>query len=318
MPSQPIACTFFRDSHDRIGQRVETTWDALVARCTRHDEGTKDGPALACATFSGPRGNASLIERSLIALDIEANPTTGEVPIDVTSTLVYLQAHRVRSAIWTTHSHTIDAPRYRILLPLSAPVPYQPDVDPFLSAAAAAQLRIHGVSDPSKFGAASLFYLPRHHPDSNVYLARDVEGDPVDTGYLLTMATTMTQRVAQDEADVAARRRANALPPEIVAVIEAYNVAHAIPDSLARYGYQRNGNRWRSRYQHGQGATTVLPDGRQWVSFSATDADNGVGTRPARASSQCSCWGDSFALYVHYEHNNNFRRALAALGGTNA
>jgi hypothetical protein len=190
---------------------------------------------------------------------------------------------------------------------------YQPDIDPFLSAAAACQLRCHGVADPSKFGAASLFYLPRHR-DGFPFNYATIAGEPVDSGLLITMATTMAERVAQDEAEIAARRRANAMPPEIMARIEAYNANHAIPDQLARYGYRRDGMRWRSRYQHGIGATSVLPDGKVWTSFSQSDADAGVGQKPMRPSSQCACWGDAFALFVHYEHAGSFRRALAALG----
>lgn len=313
MPEQAIACTFFRDSHDRYGRRATPSWSALVGRCTRHDEGLKDGPALACATFDGPRCNASLVARSMVALDIEASRTTGEVPVAFDATVAHLSGRRVRSVMWTTHSHSVDAPRYRVLLPLSEPVDYAGDIDPFLGAAAAAQLGVHGVSDPSKFGAASLFYLPRHPLGSAVHQAMETTGDAVDAGLLLTMATTMAERVAQDEAEIAARRRLAALPPEIVAVIAAYNATHAIGDMLARYGYQRDGSRWRSRYQHGQGATTILPDGSVWVSFSESDAAAGIGQRPARASSQCAAFGDAFALYVAYEHNGNFRAALAAL-----
>jgi len=312
-PSASIACTFFRDSRDNVGIRVETTWQRLIERLSRHETGTKDGPALACATFNGVRGNANLIARSMIALDIESSPTTGEVPISFDAMAEYLTARRVRAMMWTTHSHTAQDPRYRVLLPLAAPLPYDQMVDPFLSAAAAAQLRCHGVSDPSKFGAASLFYLPRHPAEAVYWKAQEIAGTPIDTGMLLTMATTMAERVAQDEAEVAARRRVNAMPPEIMAKIEAYNEAHPIAERLAAYGYRREGMRWKSPLQHGQGATVILPDGKRWVSFSQSDADGNVGASPMRVSSQCSAWGDAFALAVKWEHGGSFRRALAAL-----
>lgn len=308
-----IPCTFYQASWDRHGVRAQPTWAALVARCTDHREGDKDGPALACATFSGTRGNASLEARSMVALDIEANPRTGEVPVSFKDCTDLLSAKRIRAVCWTTHSHTADAPRYRIVMPLSEPIAYTPDIDPFIASSCAAQLRIHGVCDPSKFGAASLFYLPRHRADSVDHACAVIEGDALDNGLLMTMATTSAEGVAQDMAAVAARRAANALPPEIAARIAAYNDEHPLNVMLALYAYTRDGARWRSRYQHGIGATTILPDGKQWVSFSESDASAGVGTRPAKASSQAACWGDAFALFVHYEHNNNFRRALEAL-----
>lgn len=307
-----IACTFYRASWDRDGVRAFPTWPQLVARCTDHRQGDKDGPALACATFNGPRGNASLETRSMVALDIEANPRTGELPVSFDNMVSLLTERRVRAVCWTTHSHTPDAPRYRILLPLSEPIPYQPDIDPYLTASAAAQLRIFGVCDPSKFGAASLFYLPRHGPEG-VYKAQEITGQPADTGLLLTMATVTAQGVAQDQAAVAARRAANALPPEITAKIASYNASHPLPEQFVRYGYVREGNRWKSRFQHGIGATSVLPDGMTWTSFSESDAANGVGMRPAKPSSQCACFGDCFSLYTFYEHHGNFRAALASL-----
>lgn len=312
-----IPCTFYRDSHDNTGVRVETTWARLIERLSRHDVGTKDGPALACATFNGIRRNTNLVARSMIALDIEASQTTGEVPITFDAMVGYLTAKRVRAFVWTTHSHTDAMPRYRILLPLAAPIPYDAVTDTFLSAAAAAQLRCYGVSDPSKFGAASLFYLSRH-PAGGVFQSQEITGDPVDTGLLLTMATTIAEKVAQDEAEIAARRRARAMPPELMAKIEAYNESHPIAERLTAYGYRREGTRWKSPLQHGQGATVILPDERRWVSFSQSDADGNVGASPMRASSQANAWGDSFALAVRWEHGGSFRRALAALpeGGT--
>lgn len=306
-----IRCTFYRDSHDNLGIQVITTWQRLVERLSRHEVGNKDGPALACATFNGLRRNANIVERSMVALDIEASQRTGEVPIPFAAMADHLAVRRVQAMIWTTHSHAPDMPRYRVLMPLSEPLPYESLTDVHLSACAAAQLRCHGVCDPSKFGAASLFFLPRHR-DGAEHEVRVIAGEPIDAGMLLTYATTVAERVERDEAETAALRRANALPDDVRFTIENYNALHPLVDALSRYGYVREGNRWRSRYQHGQGATVILDVGR-WASFSASDADAGVGNKPLRSSSQCACWGDAFSLFVHYEHGGNFRRALAAL-----
>lgn len=310
MPS--IECTFFRDSHDRWGQRVATTWDKLAERCARHDEGTKDGPALSAGLFDGPRGNATLTHRTLVALDIEEHRTTGEVPIAAQEMADYLTVRRIKSVLWTTHSHTADKPRYRVVLPLAEPIAYVPDIDPYIAAAVAAELRCAGVCDASKYGAASLFYLPRHAAGAPYWWSNN-GGEIMSNGRLETAALMAAQRIATDEAEAAALRRAHALPPEVMERINGFNNTHAVPVLLDRYGYQRDGTRWRSRYQHGQGATSVLPDGKVWTSFSESDAQAGVGQRPARPSSQCACWGDAFALYVHYQFRNNFRAALAAI-----
>ena len=307
-----IPCTFFANAHDRNGVASSTTWERLAERLTRHDVGTKDGPAITCGSFNGPRGNAACVERSLVALDVETSTRTGEVPIDFEAMAGYLSARRVAAALYTTHSHTTDAPRYRIIMPLSVPVPYDPMTDIYLSSITAAQLRCHGVADASKFGMASLMYLPRHN-EGTPYASRIVSGDPIDVGMLVTAATTVAERCAADEAEIAARRRANAMPPALMAKIHAYNDTHPIADLLVRFGYRREGNRFKSPAQHGAGATTLLPGGQRWVSFSQSDADANVGAAPLRSSSQCTAWGDAFQLFVRFEHNGNFRAALAAL-----
>lgn len=312
-----IRCSIFRDTRDRLGVPVAVTWDALCARLARHEEGAKDGPAMACAVFrpGQPRGNASVVARTLVALDIESNKTTGEVPPSFDATLAYLAAKRVRAALWTTHSHTPAMPRYRVLMPLARPLDYDPAVDPWLAAAASAQLRLFGVSDPSKFGAASLFFLPRH-PAAAEYSFAKIAGDPIESGMLLTSAMTIAQGVAQDEAEVLARRQARELPPETRALIDGYNAAHPIAGQFVRYGYRRDGGRWKSRYQHAasQGATSITND-TTWSSFSESDALAGVGNRPMRRASQSACFGDSFSLFVHYEHAGSFRAAVESLKG---
>lgn len=309
-----VALSMFRDAHDRWGQRVNTTWPQLVTRLSRHDEGTKDGLALTCATFEGPRGNNTLIARSLIALDVETNKDTGEVPPPPDTFPDLLRAKRLTAAIWSTHSHTPEEPRWRAILPLSAPIQLASDpealaLDPFLTATVAAQLGVVDVCDRSKFGAASLMFLPRH-PAGGTFYTSNTPGDPIDSADLLAVAQMVSEKVSADEAKVAAMRRRLELPPEIVEAIDAYNEANPLPECLTRYGYQRQRNRWKSPHQHGIGATTLLPDGITWVSFSESDADAGVGSRPSKRTSQAACWGTAFDLFKAYECGGNFREAL--------
>lgn len=326
-----IGLTFFRDAHDRWGQRANTTWQQLVDRLGRHDEGTKDGPALTCATFNyvdpytehgRGRGNSTLATRSLIALDIETNKDTGVVPPPPDAFPDLLRAKGLAAAIWTTHSHTPDEPRWRAVFPLSRPIDLtDPDnfaLDPYLAPTVAAQLELVDVVDRSKFGAASLMFLPRHPPGTSIHYTAHTAGQPIETSELLAVAQMVSERVAADEAKVLAMRRAAEFPPEIVALLTAYNESHPLSEAFTRYGYQRQRGRWKSPYQHGTGATTILPDGLTWVSFSESDADAGVGNRPIKRTSQCACWGDAFSLFVHFEQRGSFRNALAALRATEA
>jgi len=309
-----LSCSFFRDSHDAYGRLVNTTWQKLCNRLADHQVGEKDGPALTCGTFlpGQRRGNASLTQRTMVALDVESSRDGRHVPPAFDATVRHITALRVKAFCWTTHSHSPAAPRYRVLMPLGRALPYDAEIDVAMSAVVSAELRLYEVCDQSKFGAASLFYLPRHREGSE-FMAVAIEGNPIEVGQLQTSALTRAQQVEASAAEAAARRAANALDPELQARIEQYNQSHPLIDRLRTYGYQRDGNRWRSRYQHGQGATTVLPDGMTWVSFSESDAAEGVGRRPLRPSSQCSCFGDAFSLYVHYERGGSFRSALESL-----
>jgi hypothetical protein len=316
MPAD-IAYTIFQNSHESIGVTVREPWINLCARLEVHRVGTKDGTALTCCTFAlrQPRRNVNVIQRTMVALDIETSQRYGEIPVSFDAAVDYFRMRRVAAMLWTTHSHTPEMPRYRVLMPLSRAVDYDPLVDPHMSAMTAADCNRYHVSDPSKFGAASLFFWPRHAGGAatpSEYKTIRVDGDFIDSGSLLTAARIRAEHVEQNEAEVAARREARALPPEIRALIENYNQTHPLVEQLNRYGYVRDGNRFKSRYQHNgsQGATSILPDGVTWVSFSESDAQAGVGARPARASSQCACFGDAFSLYAHYEHGGSFRAAV--------
>src|SRR5262245_35648313 len=304
--------TFFRDSHDNRARRTTVTWDSLAARLTRHDVGPKDGPAIACATFNGERRSANVVERTLVALDIETNTSTGEVP--PYAGLMAMKLRRtlgVKSILWTTHSHLAEAPRYRIVLPLERPIPYDRATYPHITFAVACELDLQGVADRSKFGAASLFFLPRHI-DGNEHMAEVCEGRTMFNPQLETAATMMAQDVAMEEAERAALRRPSQFPEHLSALIQNYNATHPLADALRRYGYMREGQRWKSPFQHGIAATVILNDGMTWVSFSASDAAAGIGAVPSR-SSECSAWGDAFALFCHFEHGGSMSRALQAL-----
>lgn len=341
-----IRASAYQSSHDAIGQRVEIEWSRLAARLQQHVEGEKDGPALAFGWFAGRRLANNLLLRSAIALDIETDPATGVVPPEPSAVADALHAMRRAAIVYTTHSHKADAPRYRVILPLDRPVVFlregttretadtcgqqvsgtldqvNPEsttsrsLDPWLAAVAASEIGLIDVTDKSKLGASSLFFLPRHVPGTVDHKSYLIEGDPFDRDHLTAVATMCAEREVMVEAERARLRALTALPEAVRGKIEAFNAAHPIPQMLERYGYQRHGGRWKSRYQHegSQPATTVIDGGQAWVSFSDSDAAAGVGSRPSRLSSQCACFGDSFGLFTHYEHDGSFRRAIESLG----
>jgi hypothetical protein len=102
--------------------------------------------------------------------------------------------------------------------------------------------------------------------------------------------------------------------PDEVSPVDAFNADHSIEDLLLRYQYDRRGasQHYRSRYQTSPSYATEN-FGTHWVSLSGSDAAAGVG-RPKSLGENSYCWGDAFDLFVHYEHDGDFDKAVRAYG----
>jgi hypothetical protein len=127
-------------------------------------------------------------------------------------------------------------------------------------------------------------------------------------------------RLAAEQADRARaereRQRAERRQkfPDQVSPIDAFNADHTIEDLFARYQYERRGSsqHYRSRYQTSPSFATQNFVSH-WVSLSGSDAAAGVG-RPKSLGESAYCWGDAFDLFVHYEHDGDFDKAVRAYG----
>lgn len=305
--------TRFASQYERQGEELDLPWGRIAQRLALHTVGTKDGSAISVGLFAGTRSTENLVARTAIALDVETSKTTGEVPPDPQAVGERLRGRRLAGVIWTTFSHTPDEPRYRVVVPLSQPVLLDEVnflIDNWFSPALGRALGIEGVCDRTKFGAASLFYLPRVPNDSVARSSIIVPGNVLQHTDAIRAA-----RVAHDH-DMAQQREelvgAFKMDPAVMDTIRAFNEAHPVEDMLDRYGYRRRGKRWKSPHQstNSVGATEVRRDeGERWLSFSESDAAAGVGQRPRRAS-QVMAFGDAFSLMRHYEARNDFRKAL--------
>jgi hypothetical protein len=314
MFSQDVSFSVVQDAHDNWPVKYTLPWPALAGRLADHRLGDKDGSALICGTFSGTRSSKTLLERWLVALDVEENKLTGEVPPDPESVAHLLMAKGLAGVLWTTWSSTPATPRYRIVLPLDKPIrPLQVSrpIDRLYSALAAANLRLNGVVDKGKFGAASLMFLARHPPGGS-FFSRVVEGVALDAADIGAVAHMVNEKDAMREAQREALKATTQFAPEVRAKIDRYNGLHEIGDLLSQYGYRRGGDRFKSRYQHpsSQPATAIFPGDEMWCTFSQSDIDAGLGTKSQDGD---SAFGDAFALYLHYEHGGNFRTALSAI-----
>jgi hypothetical protein len=102
--------------------------------------------------------------------------------------------------------------------------------------------------------------------------------------------------------------------PDQVSPVDAFNADHTIEDLFARYQYERRGSsqHYRSRYQTSPSFATqnFLS---HWVSLSGSDAAAGVGKSKSLGENSY-CWGDAFDMFVHYEHDGDFDKAVRAYG----
>jgi hypothetical protein len=194
-----VVYTIFQSSHDNRGREFRTPWSALGRRLTQHQEGAKDGTAIACGTFNGTRGRASLVARTLIALDVEAPKGANIQPPAPADAAARLEALGLTGTVWTTHSHTDVAPRYRVVVPLSEPMPFHSDAmrqaDGCVPRRLAQALDLAPVTDFTKLGSESLFFLPRH-PAGAEHWSVFVEGLPLTMGAICRQALEMAKRLA--------------------------------------------------------------------------------------------------------------------------
>lgn len=193
-----------------FGDPFSTTWEEFAVLCQRRRRGPKDGPGFVPATFMPePDGRvrrlaANVLMRTAIVLDIETSKLTGQIPPSFAEAVGLVQAAGWVAVVYSSHSHTPAAPRYRMVLPLSEPIdPYLPSVE-----IVASQIGLLDVLDMSKVSASSLFYLPSAAPsDDTQHQTAVADGDPIDHDWITKRAAELlTTREAER-----ARERAAAL-----------------------------------------------------------------------------------------------------------
>jgi len=240
------------------------------------------------------------------------------------------------ATIYSTSSSKPEAKRWRVVVPLAAPIPvaeWRRLQHGFAEAMLAAGVQV----DASMTKPTQISFGPNVPVD-----ARDADGVPLhfehlfwgDTMFnpaMLTLtAVAMLELVDELEAVEARRQQERAAERERKATereaqrqqalaaggdglstVERFNLAHTVESLLEKYGYHKDPHKpdqWRSPMQtSGTFATVVRADGT-WASQSGSDAQAGLGRRAASGAQH----GDGFDLFVHFEHAGNYKAAIKA------
>ena len=256
----------------------------------------------------------------MLAIDIdEGNPTADFIEYALTG--IVGDATRL---IYTSSGAIADNMKWRVLLPLKAPITGAEYVD--------AQLALfdlmdgeYGIQcDTSLSRTGQPIFLPNAPADKrdaggqpNFYIGLKHRGDgPLDVKnsriwanveFLAKQAEIAERKAAQErEARQARRDEKRSQRGDDVDPVDEFNQRHSIADLLLKYGYEQHGrsDSYRSP-QQASGSYATKDFGTHWVSLSGSDAGAGLGQ-----AKDGICWGDAFDLYVFFEHVNNFTNAV--------
>jgi hypothetical protein len=233
-----------------FGDSRDTTWGRFCDALRKRRQGDKDGPNFIPARFTlEPDGKqvrrlkANVLARTAIVLDIETNARTGEVPVSFDAAVEFVRGEGWAGVVYTSHNHTTEAPRYRIVLPLSL------EIDPELPAveAVADELWLSSVMDLSKRGASSLFYMPSCDPGKlDGHRVEIIDGDPIDAGWIRTIAGEMlAEQTATDAHSAAEKRRQATIAAAGDGLIEKIRPRLDLKQTLLSHGYKQQGTKFR-------------------------------------------------------------------------
>ena len=146
----------------------ETSWEQLCKKLMTVEVGPKDGPGwLPVEIDLGPRRNDRVRSVSALVLDVETK--NGVIPPSPDWLQATLEVLGFDSICHTSHSHSPENPRYRVVIRLAEPMP--PTMLKQALAAIAHKMGLADCWDRQCTDASRLFYRPRC-PEASVHLFR--------------------------------------------------------------------------------------------------------------------------------------------------
>ena len=273
-----------------LWQNKEILWSELLdklATTTRTRESTKEYASLSKAERdeikdiggfvggylkNGKRNNASVANRCIVCLDADTGDADFRSDLELTCPFTY--------ALYSTHSHTPEKPRYRVVIPLNRDV--TPDEYSAIARRLADNLTLSRF-DPTTFEAARLMYWPST-PEDGEYIFDYAPGPFCDADSILATYVDWHDSTLWPTTQPLDERIHNNIkkaedPLEKHGVIGAFCRAHSISqlmETLLKDKYTPT--RQEDRYTFIGGTTTgglVVYDDKFAFSHHATDPASG-------------------------------------------
>ena len=285
-------------------KRYEADWSwmttALSRPKKRHE---KDGKAIIFSIFNVGIRKAENVEGiTALGFDLEVNKGDGSVPPSASEAAAIVALAGVEAVIYTTYSHSPNAPRYRIFFPLTEPLP-PTELKIALSVVAEGIPDISHWIDQTCKDAARLFYLPAYHPDREAdFEFYHVAGDILNTDTLQSLIDYKKRTIAAKKE--AKRQRLSVYSCDrknaVGSVIQRFNAMIKIDDILQLHGYQKKGKRWLSPVSStGVAGIHVFEDGRMFSHHADPLGNQGTLL-------------DSFEAFTLLEHRGDKKAATRA------
>jgi hypothetical protein len=234
--------------------------------------------------------------------------------------------------VYSTSSATEENRKWRILIPLEAPLRFgewEPTIKRFFDFAES-----HGIKmDNSLARSGQVVFLPNVPP-----IRRDRRGSPLffqsecteggrglrvtDPGLAewrpmpppsIGHPASATGHSVTAEVSTALRKIGRGTPKTVE---HRFNDQHPLSELLPKYGYTRSPSdeqHWRSPHQASNSFATRVEIGddgvEHWTSLSDSDKTAGIGRESANGNRH----GDAFDLFIHFEHGGDRRAALASV-----
>lgn len=264
----------------------------------------KRGPAMVPAIFSTPYAiNKNVTATTALLLDIEKQPGRSH-PMRAEEASQYMQESGLCFCLWTTHSHTLETPRYRILFPLDGAL--APEYLKRAYGLLVASLEpFSNVVDTSCFHPARLFFLPSVHPDRAQHYQWFANTDGKGLKAIrLTEGAKIIE--AQEQAQAEAARQRHVVRKTLDgrgSFIEKFNASHRVEELLEQAGYVKKGRcKWLAPSSHsGIAGLVVFEEDNRVFSHHSGDPLNDGHVH------------DPFSIFCLIWHNGDAHAACAAL-----